>query len=81
MWRGWWLWWLLSSEPASPLARISYKACLVSTAEEADMMAREVTSVAEARWCVVLSRECKDAIMIYRNHAAEETYVVSANCR
>ena len=65
-----------------PLAPISYPACLTDKPDEADFMAREVSNVQDARWCVTWARDCKDAVLlIYRHAGAKETYVVSETCK
>lgn len=65
-----------------PLAPISYTACLTKDPRNADLIAREVTTVQEARWCFTIVDNCKAAlVVVYKHPRAEQSYVVSASCK
>ena len=73
--------WLIALIVSRPLAEISYPACLTQDPTDADLIAREVQTVAEAKWCVTITTDCKKALfMIYRQPGASESYVVSEAC-
>ena len=73
--------WLVALIVAKPLAEISYPACLTQDPTDADLIAREVQTVAESKWCVTIVSDCKNAlIVVYRQPGASESYVVSEAC-
>jgi len=67
---------------ARPMAPISYSACLTSNRAEADLVARQVSSIEDAGWCLHLVKVCDKAdLAVYRNQAAHESFVISESCR
>jgi hypothetical protein len=67
---------------AKPLAPISYTACVTEHREEADLAARRVSDVAQAKWCVTLVKVCEKAdVLIFVDSTSSETFTVSETCR
>jgi len=68
----------------APLIKGSIPACMTETREEADLVARQVTSVQDANWCVFLVSNCGEKhalLLIYKEDKAEQSYVLSKSCR
>ncbi len=73
---------LLLTMMTTPYAPYPFTACVVTEAKEADLIAKEVDTIKDAVWCVVLVDDCKNAnLLIYKDQTASTNYVVSASCR
>ena len=72
---------LLFVVAGTPLGPVSFPFCLVDREEDADVVAREVQTLKEADWCVVIAPSCRDAFSLYRDQTAKVTYVVNGPCR